>query len=386
LVVAEVAIALALVICSGLVIRSYLALASTPLGIRSSGVYETGAVRLSTVRYSTPQSRSQAEQRLLTRVKALPGVDAAALAFTYPLGGFTLMFFPEVFGRPHAAGQNATAMINAVSPDYFRALGIPLLQGRTLADGDSLGSPAVVVNQAFADKFLQGTNPVTQRLVASTDNGKTSITIPIVGVVANTRGQLTAPPSPTLYVPMDMAPTPYVSVVVHTTHTDLLAAQEELQHTYAQVFPEYEPPAVYAVSNLVAKATETERSAATLLGALAVVPLLLALFGIFAVVSFSVGQRSGEFGIRMALGAQAQDILADVLRRSLLTTAIGVAIGTVLAALAARAIAPRIHVPALDPVTFGFVIGMVVLCAAFAALLPALRATRVDPIVALRYE
>lgn len=208
----------------------------------------------------------------------------------------------------------------------------------------------------------------------------------IVGVVADERDSLSAPPFPTIYLPSSAAMVFGLSLIVHAPRLDLPAAKKAIRSAVAAEFPQTEPPEVYSVSDVVANATQTERSAATLLGALALVPLLLALFGIFAVMSFSVGQRSNEFGVRIAFGARARDIVADVVRRSLVTTAIGVAIGTVLAAFAARAIAPHIAVSALDPLTFGIVIALVVIFGAVAAIVPAVRATRVDPVVALRYE
>ena len=401
LVVAEVALALALVISSGLVVRSYLALAHTPLGIRPDGVYETGPIQLSRRRHPMQplqlpsrsllqlqvQSERQAEKRLLARIETLPGIDAAAFAVTYPLNGWDLMVYAQLAAKDGSFRTLPGSSLNNVTSGYFRALGIPVLRGRAFTSGDSApGSRlAVVVNQAFVNKFLQGGGGIGERLKFSRDPEKLYVGS-IVGVVADVRDSLSAPPFPTIYLPSPAAMVQGLLLVVHAPRFDLAAAKKAIRSAVASEFPQTEPPEVYSVPDIVANATQTERSAATLLGALALVPLLMALSGIFAVMSFSIGQRSNEFGVRIAFGARARDILGDVLRRSLVTTAIGIAIGTVLAALTARTIAPHITISPFDPLTFGIVIALVVLFAVVAAMVPALRATRVDPVIALRYE
>ncbi|MDQ6941093.1 MAG: ADOP family duplicated permease [Candidatus Eremiobacteraeota bacterium] len=401
LVVAEVALALALVISSGLVVRSYLALAHTPLGIRPDGVYETGPIHLSGIRspmlrshlpsrsqmQAQLQSERQAEQRLLARIETQPGIDAAALAVTYPLSGVDLMVYAQLGAKDGSFRPIPDSSLNNITPGYFRALGIPVLRGRAFTSGDSApGSRlAVVVNQTFVNKFLQGGDGIGERVKFSRDPEKLSVGS-IVGVVADERDSLSEPPFPTIFLPSSAAMVSGLSLIVHAPRFDLAAAKKAIRDAVASEFPQIEPPEVFSVSDAVANATQTERSAATLLGALALVPLLLALSGIFAVMSFSVGQRSNEFGVRVAFGARARDILGDVVRRSLITTAIGIAFGIVLAALAARAIAPHITISPFDPLTFGIVIALVVLFAVVAAMVPAVRATRVDPVIALRYE
>ena len=385
LVVGEVAVALALVVSAGLVVRSYLALTHAPLGIRPDGVYETGFFAMSKVRYPTPTAQLQAKQRLLSQIEALPGVDAAATTMSYPLGDLDLVFAPHIFGKQATNGPNAS--LNNVSPGYFRALGIPLLRGRAFNKGDSgVGAPVAIVNQAFADKFLQSTGGVGQRVEAF-GGGENGVWATVVGIVANDRQQLNKPPVPTLYQPIAQGlPFSAVSVIVHAPNSSLETERKQIQSAFASVFPESPRPDVYTVASRIAELTKTERSAAALLGSLGLVPLLLALSGIFGVVSYSIAHRSREFGVRIALGARAHDILGDVLRRSLSMTALGVAVGTIFAALAARAIAPKIIISPLDPLTFGTVIVMVVLASTVAALIPATRAMRVDPVVALRSE
>jgi putative ABC transport system permease protein len=399
LVVAEVAIALALVISSGLFIRSFVTLLNVPLGIRADGVYVSESFTVSDRDDPKLWAAVLAQQRrLLARIEAVPGVDAAALALTFPsLPAFGVGSW-QVRGKTCSAFQGPYATANHVSAGYFRALGIPLLRGSAFASGRSTTGPVVVVSQAFADKFVRGGDAIGQSVRVC---GSTGPWMTVIGVVSNVSQQLGTPPLPEVYVPNTTHPAPLFSVVVHAPHSSLAATQTEIQSAFATVYPQMPPPGVHTVSNVVELLTRRQRSAAALLGGLAVLSLLLALSGIFGVVSFQVAQRSREFGIRIALGARAPRILRDVLRRSLTTTAAGVAIGTVLAAADARAIAPYLTVrpdlptPAiasqllvspLDPLTFGIVIGLIFVCSTVAALIPAVRATNVDPAVALRYE
>ncbi len=400
LVVAEVAMALALVISSGLLIRNFVALLDAPLGIRAGGVYVTESFAVSERDDPKLGAAALAQQRrLLARVEAVPGVDAAALALTFPaLPAFGIASW-QVRGKTCSAFQGPYATSNQVSPGYFRTLGIPLLRGRAFASGGSItGPPVVVVGQAFADRFFRGVDAIGQSVRTC---GSTGSYMSVIGVVGNVSQQLGTPPLPEVYVTNTQHPAPLFSVVIHAPHADLAAVQKAIRSAFAAVFPEKPPPGVHSVSNVVEILTRRQRSAATLLGGLAVLSLLLALSGIFGVVSFQIAQRSHEFGIRIALGARAPRLVRDVLLRSLTMTAAGVAIGTVLAALGARAIAPYLTVrpdlptPAissqllvspLDPLTFGIVIALIFACSAVAALIPAWRATKVDPVVALRYE
>jgi putative ABC transport system permease protein len=382
-VVAEVAIALALVISAGLVVRSYVALTRTPLGIRPDGVYTARLEHIS--RSTTAASLMQHREQLLARIQALPGVDAAAVALNYPLADIEIFTDPQIVGRPRV--RDMLTSMNFVSPQYFRALGIPLLRGRAFTEhvDSAEAAPVAIVNQAFADKYLRGADAIGQHVAISRRRNQVSYAA-VVGLVANERLALQSNPFPTLYCPASQQPGMPFSVIVHAPHADAAAERKAIQSAFTAVFPQAPPPQIATFDGLMAEETQTERSAAALLAALGLVPLLLAVSGIFGVVSFSVAQRSREFGVRAALGAHAHHILADVLRRSLSVTAIGIVLGTVFAALVARTIAPKITVSPLDPLTYGIVIALVVVSATIAAIVPALRATAVDPVVALRYE
>ena len=401
LVIAEVAIALALVISSGLLVRSFVMLVHTPLGFRADGVYIAAFNASNTDDRKLWPQAAALQQRLLARVGVVPGVDAAALTVAIPIavGAFGSVI-PQVAGPRGPRGQAVHATANSVSPAYFRALGIPILRGRAFTGGDSMAAPPVaIVSQSFADAFFPGEEHLGQMV----KDCAVCAPVSVVGIVPNVTQTLGQPPLPVIYTPIAQHPPPLFGIVVHAPHSDLPAARRELRAAFAAVFPGREPPEVYTVANIIAIKTRTQRFAATLLGALSLIPLFLALSGVYGVVSFSVAQRSREFGVRIALGARAASILADVLRRSLFTTAIGVAVGTIVAALDARAITPyltakpdfsasfagltpRLMVSPFDPVTFGIVIALIFACTAVAALIPAWRATHVDPVVALRYE
>jgi predicted permease len=388
LVVLEIALALALVIVSGLMVRSFIELARTPLGIRPSGVVVSDIVSLPDARFPTLQSRAAAQQQLLGRLRALPGVDAAALSVAYPLSDISLNFDTSVLGKNYPQGTEPSAAGNDVSAGYFRALGVALIAGRDISDDDTARAPAVVVvNQAFARTILAGRDPLRAKIRIAGWNGTIAHWASVVGVVADTRLTLAEAPVPQYFVPIAQAPPIFFSAVVHATGLTAATLGRQIQDAFASELPTVAPPQTFTVEDRVALRTARVRMTATLLGLLATVALLIALAGIFGVVSFSVTQRSREFGVRIALGAGTSAILGDVLRRTLATTAIGVASGLAIAALAARAITSQLNsVSPFDPATFATVVVLIFLCAALASLQPALRATRVQPVDALRYE
>lgn len=391
LVVIEIALALALVVTSGLMVRSFSALVHTPLGIRPEGVVVSDDATLGPdTPFTTPTVSNghlrefAAERELLRRLQALPGVKVAALAMSYPLGDLNLEGGTPVVGRSYPPGGEPLTRANAITPDYFRALGMSLVRGRGVTVGDTATSQrVVVVNQMFVDKYLSGIAPIgTQLRVPPLHSPVT-----IVGVVSNERFALTNPPEPEFYQPIEQAGFPYGGAVVYAPGIAPATIGREIQTEFAREMPLEQPPDTYTMAQRLAAATAQARFTTILLGALAVIALLLALAGIFGVVSFSVTQRSREFGVRIALGATPGAIVADVLRRALLTTAAGIAGGFALAALAAHAIASQLNaVSPFDPLTFAAVIVLIAVCSLLAALQPAWRAMRVEPAEALRYE
>ena len=386
LVVLEIALALALVVVSGLTVRSFIELVNTPLGIRSEGVVASAQTTLPEKDLGTPIAREVMQRQLLAHLQTLPGVQSAALTVQYPLGYITMRTSTWISGRSYPPGTEPNASDNAVTPEYFRVLGIPLVRGRVFSPADTMNAaPVAIVNEAFVNKYLQGMSPIGTRIrgAAWTGTGWAQI----VGVVGDERDDLTAPPYPEFYVPMAQAPAAFTSAIVYAPDIEPSVISREMQGAFAATLPTVQPPNTFTVPHLVANRTAQARFATLLLLTLACVALALALSGIFGVVSFSVTQRSREFGVRMALGATEPAVLADVLRRTFVTTAIGVAIGLVIAALAARAIASQLgSISPFDPMTFGVVVLLIFCSALLASLHPALRATRIQPVEALRYE
>jgi putative ABC transport system permease protein len=305
---------------------------------------------------------------------------------TYSLGDIDLEGFTPVVGRRYPPGGEPLARVNAVTPDYFRVFGITLVHGRGFTGADTATSrPVAIVNRMFVDKYLNGTAPVGARLMVPPL--KTPATI--VGVVSNERFALTAPQEPEFYRPIEQQgdAQPYAGAVVYAPGVAPATIGREIQRAFAAVMPLEQPPDTYTMAQRVAQATAQARFTTILLGALAVIALLLALAGVFGVVSYSVTQRSREFGVRIALGATSAAIVADVLLRALLTTVAGIASGLALAAFAAHAIATQLNaVSPFDPLTFAAVAVAIAACSLLASLYPAWRAMRVEPAEALRYE
>jgi putative ABC transport system permease protein len=388
LVVSEVAVALALVVLSGLVVRSFFTLVHSDLGIKPQGLLATDVIGLPQHRYGTLDARAAFQQHLLDSLRAIPGVDSAALAISYPLSGQAIQFQVGIVGRHFAPNQEPALAENTVTPAFFQTLGIPLLQGRTFTDGDTRASqPVAIVSESFARMYGKNGNALGMQLVTSGFNGNPRATRTIVGVVADVRNRLDSAVQPAYYVPMRQAPSDFFSAIVHSRWRNASMLNIPVQNAIAQADPAMAPPKAYTYSQLVASDSTQARSVAMLLGALACVALLLALSGIFGVVAYNVTQRYGEFGLRLALGARSGGLMADVLVRALATTAVGVCIGLVIAVFGARAIEPQLYrVSPLDAPTFATVIALIVICTCAAALLPATRAARVDPASALRYE
>jgi putative ABC transport system permease protein len=393
LVVLEVALAIALVTVSGLMLRSFLAVVNTPLGVNTSGVVASDAVALSTTDAFSPFAGNTSVQNdVLRRLQALPGVKSAALALDYPVGEMMLESPAEVFGQTYAHGQAPLAIFNAVTARYFDVFGVHPILGRTFGETDTANSaPVAMVSERFARVYLHGANPLRARIRIQT--GPTQWHwAQIVGVVPDERDGVgadfdAASLLPEFYAPLAQLPQPFFSAVVRAPGLDPAIAGREVDSAFAAAMPLTPPPPTFTIAQRIANVTQEARLMTILLGSLAAIALLLALSGIFGVVSFSVTQRSREFGVRMALGASALGILADVLRRAIATTAIGVAIGIFVAALAAHAIVAQLGaISPLDPATFMTVVALIFVCAALAALQPALRATRVQPVESLRYE
>ncbi|MFY9886638.1 MAG: ABC transporter permease [Candidatus Cybelea sp.] len=387
LVVVEVSLALALVALSGLMLRSYFLMTRSDIGVRQEGLWVSSQVNLPAFRYPTLSDRAAFQQRLSTQLRGLPGVDSAALGLNYPLSNIHFFFDLDIVGRHFAPGSNPIALLNVISPNYFDTMGIPLLRGRVFSTDDSAQSlPVALVNETFERLYALHGNAIGMQLISAGVNKTGRATRTVVGVVRDARDTLTRETRPVYYVPVAQTPIDFFSVMLRSNLSGgTLTA--ELARAMETTDPQMAAPALQSYGDLVAAATAHARSVGSLLGALACIAMLLALSGIFGVVSYSVTQRYREFGVRIALGAAARHIVLDVLGRSLAITGVGIAIGLVIAAIGGRAVASQLYfLSPFDPITFMLVVALLLASAVAAAAIPAIRATRIDPAVALRCE
>jgi putative ABC transport system permease protein len=385
-VVAEIAITLALVVASGLVVRSFIALTNTPLGFDPAGVSTVNVASLPERTYSSEPLLIAFEQRAVERAAAVPGVIDAAWSAALPFhGGYTVSF--NIPNRPLPPGDTRSATFNIVSAGYFNVLRIPLERGRLFnATDDRHGVPVLIVNDTFARTFFGAVSPLGKQLTVSLSAGDGKLLArTIVGIAADTRSRYAQEPRPEIYFPnSQIAFFPNGSLLVRARTGVEPAA-------LSAVIPALDPLLaggdVQPLANYLADDAARMRVSALALAVLAAIALLLAAAGIYAVVSYGVAQRTREFGIRKALGARRSHVLGDVLVRAVRLAAAGVLVGLILAGFAARLVAAQLYeVGVVDPLTYVAVVAILFVTAMTAALIPALRAMRVDPVIALRYE
>lgn len=388
LVVVEVSLALALVALSGLMLRSYYLMTRSDIGVRQNGLWVSSQMVLPSFRYPTLRDRSAFQQRLSGHLQALPGVQSAALGSFYPLSGYHFSFDFGIVGRHFVPGSEPIAALNVISPNYFGTMGIPLLRGRAFSELDTAQSlPVAIVNDTFQRLYGPRGNAIGMQLITAGVDKTSRATRTVVGVVHDTHDDLTRQTRPTYFVPVAQTPIDFFSVMLRSGALRRSTLTAELARATEATDPQMADATLKSYGELVAAATAHARSVGSLLTALASIAILLALSGIFGVVSYSVTQRYREFGVRIAMGAAARHIVLDVLSRSLSVTAIGVAIGLVIAAIGGRAIASQLYLLSpFDPITFILVVALLLGSAVAASALPAVRATRVDPAVALRCE
>jgi predicted permease len=326
-------------------------------------------------------------RNLLGRVRALPGVQSAALAFTYPSNGVYLnaaMVFVE--GHLPPKGQPAPALYgNVVTPGYFETMGIPIVEGRPFADTDAAKAQRVaVINQAMAKEFWPGEDPVGRKF----KTGETAPPIEVVGVARDSKyADLFANPTPYFYEPLAQS---YISIQTLQVRSplpfEILAQEVEGQiHGLAPGLPVFDVQTMNQA--LDGGGFYTFRLGAYLAAALGLLGLILAAVGVYGVISYTASQRTHEIGIRMALGARPRHIWKIVFGRGLTIVGVGIAFGLTAALTLTRAMASFLYgVSPHDPSTYLSVTMLIAAVALLACYIPARRATKVDPMVALRYE
>jgi putative ABC transport system permease protein len=384
LVVAEIALSLVLLTSAGLLVRSLVKLQHVDPGFVAEHAVTTD-LGLPEARYPDAASRIAFYQRLLDGIRTLPGAAASGIATTLPLSGSDLNVGFTIEGREQPPGTRTSAVYFGVSPDYFKAMGIRVLKGRTFSEGDNQqGPPVVIISDAFARKYWPNEDSIGKRLrVGINKSGPAEI----VGLVSDVKQlALAETVRPAMYTPFPQTPWPFMSIVVRTPG-DPAAVSGSLRAVVVRLDPDQALGKVKTVTEYVANSVATPRFTATLVGGFATLALLLAGFGLFSVMAYSVAQRRREIGIRMALGAQAADVRSLVVSQALRLGVIGLLAGLAGAFAAARVIATLLFgVSPSDPITFAGVCALLLAVLAAAAYLPARRATRVDPMIALRTE
>ncbi|HVS13218.1 MAG TPA: ABC transporter permease [Thermoanaerobaculia bacterium] len=383
LVVIESALAVALLVGTGLLARSFLALASVDPGFETGG---RAAIRLELppARYGDDAVGRGFYARLLERVDALPSVDAVGLTTGLPLLGVAIIDRLAIEGESTDAGERPEVAVDAVSPGYFEALGVPLLMGRAFDGRDHAEAPPVaIVNEEIARRHFPGTSPIGRRLLASDD--ETPLTI--VGMVGSIKQYGLREESPLEYfVPFDQQPRRSVHLVVRT-NAGAAAVAADLKQVVAVLDPALPVAEVVALDRALSESVGRERFYALAMGAFASLAAILATLGLYGVIAYSVEQRRRELGLRMALGARRSELFRSVVSRGITLGIIGVLLGLGAALLLARSLGGLLFgVGVTDPIAFGGAALLVLAIAGAASSLPARRATRVDPASALRGE
>jgi putative ABC transport system permease protein len=324
----------------------------------------------------------------MARIKAEPGLQNSAIVVPAPMisAGVNLPF--NIVGIPPAsAGSSRSADYVSITPDYFRVLGIPLLAGRYFDEHDAMTAPRVtVISEAMARVYFPNENPIGKHLTfafppeSGTDRE-------IVGIVGNIRDvALSQNPGPMMYVPFSQAPFWGGAVVVNSTLSSSEVAAA-IRRDVREMDKDLPVTDVEELSALVDASTAQPKFRTTLLGLFAVIALILAVTGIFGVISYSVSCRTREIGIRVALGASRGAILQMILRETLTLALVGLAVGIPCALAASRLVGHMLfNVSPSDPETLTVVALLLAAVACFAGYIPARRAMRVDPMVALRHE
>jgi putative ABC transport system permease protein len=388
LVVAETALALMLLVGSGLLLESFARLRGLDPGFRADHVL-TVHMDVPPTKYSDFNRRSQFFADVLTRVRALPGVKTAGFTSALPLtwDGGTNSFIPEhIAPRPEVTWD---ANDRVVTPGYFEAMRIPLRRGRLFRDSDGPNAPPVaIINETMARKFWPGEDPIGKRFKLDADGAPWR---EIVGVVADVRQmRLAQPPRQEMYFPYWQAKDNWMvphDLVIHASETDPSLLWSAVRQAVWSVDRDQPLSGMRTLDELLDREVAARRVQTTLLGGFAALALMLACVGIYGVLSYAVTQRTPEIGIRVALGASATDVFRTVSGQGMRLVGMGIVAGLAATLALSRVLSSLLFdIKATDPVTYAGAIVVFAIVALMACYFPARRAARVDAMVALRYE
>ncbi|MGA2595790.1 MAG: ABC transporter permease [Bryobacteraceae bacterium] len=382
LVVSELALSLMLLIGAGLLIRSFVELQRVPPGFTAGGVL-TMEVSVDGAKYREGKAVAQFYDDIDNRIAHLPGVQAEGVVSVLPLTGAVGWGGISVEGHPEPPGHELQVDIRQASTDYFRAMLIPLIQGRFFSEHDNKDKPEVVIiDEKFAQRYWPHENPIGKHLWF--DPKKPMTIVGVVGVVK--QYGLDADSKIAAYFPEDQQTSNGMFLVARTSGDPAALSNSIVRQIHA-VDPDVPISGIRTMQDRLFNSLARQRFASTMLGAFAAFALLLAAVGIYGVMSYLVAQSTHDIGIRVALGARPGNIIGLVVRQGMQLTGLGIVVGLVGAAALTRVMASLLFgVSATDAVTFSAVAVLLAAVAFAATVIPARRATRVDPMVALREE
>ncbi len=383
-VVGQVALSFALLACAGLLVKSFSNVASVAPGFDPRGV-ATMQIALPEAVYDSDERVTGFYDRLREELRAVPGVSSVGLVNFLPFarnninGGFT------VEGRDFPEDTEVIAEYMVTTPGYFGTMGVKMVRGRDLTDGDRAGArPVMVINQALADRYFAGLDPLGKRITVGWSGQEPR---EIVGVVADMRRRgLEQPPVPEIYVPFAQKPVSTLTVAARF-ETGLENAAASMRRAVARVDAQQAVHDVSTLETIIDDSLAGRRVLMAQLGIFAAVALLLAALGMYGVVAVQVVQRTRELGIRMALGARAREVRRLVIAQGLRLVGLGLVVGIVLSLAGVRLIQGRLYgTSGSDPLTFAAAALALAAAALLASWIPARRATRIDPMIALRAD
>jgi putative ABC transport system permease protein len=379
MVVAQVALALVLLIGAGLMLTSFSRLRSVDPGFRVTEVV-TVELMLPLARFDEDAQRNF-YMGVLERLKGNPFTENSAMLFPFPFGGGNAQASLSVIGQPEKPPeQRLSAELNSISPGYLNASGLKLIRGRDFEVTDGPKSPPVALISESAVKEFGGKDPIGEKL----DFGEP---VTVIGIVADVRRRsLDAPPRAAVYLPYTQFVLPYMGAIVRTDR-GAAAVASAVKTAVAQIDPELPIGDVKTMEQIIEESTGEPRFRSFLIASFAVLALMLAAVGVYGLISFTVTQRVPEIGVRLALGASPRQVFSQVIGQGLKLAVIGVALGLAVAAGAATIVSSLLfNTSATDPVVYVSLSMLLLTIAALACYVPARRAMRVDPMTALRSE
>jgi putative ABC transport system permease protein len=389
-VVGEVALTVILVVGAGLMIRSFMHLRATNPGYDSQRVL-TMRMALSGKQYDAPHKGAAFYKELVGRVGTLPGVESAGVVNCLPTSNDVQGGGLHFTDRPEPkAGDVPVVTISSITPDYFHAMRMPLIRGRVFSEADGASDPLVViVDRELARQYWPNQDPIGKRVRVRLRSPERKI----VGVVGNVELSVAGKMKGRVgqvYIPLEQSPdlnSSWEMSLVISTPMNPVSLSSTVRRTIASLAPDEPVFRVETMEEVRGRGQTSARFATLLLGFFAGLALLLAAVGVYGVVSYSVGQRTREIGVRMAVGAGEYDVLRMVLAKGVLLILVGVGLGLVGAFALTRVMGTLLHgISATDPATFVGVSLLLIAVGLLASYIPARRASRVDPTVALRYE